>query len=214
MVFTNDNGAPNYINVEKANYPYRGWKASLFEGGIKMPLFMRYPAGISPGQQFAPVVSLIDIYPTVAAAAHIPLRHGIDGVNLLPHLSAPGNTSAGDSLPLPQDAVHPSLFWRSGHYKAYRRGQYKLQVSLRRPERVWLFDMAADPTEQVDLAEPGAAATHPEAPGLLAWMMRGLEEEEARHRAPLWPSLSETPVLIDRISGDYRQGDEYVYWAN
>ena len=226
IVFTNDNGAPNYINVPGANYPYRGWKGSFFEGGIKMPLFMKFPPKIRPGLLYTPVVSLIDIFPTVAAVAGIPIHHSIDGVNLIPHITAVvDNITLSPAL----DTVHQSLFWRSGHYKAYRQGRYKLQVSLHRPEKEWLCDMIKDPTEQVNLvdaARPGAAGTvtpHPrqdddeeeeDVSAVLTRMRNGLLLEEAKHRASLWPSLSETPVLIDRISGDYNAGDEYIYWAN
>ena len=48
VIFTNDNGGAHYANLPHINAPYRGWKATFFEGGIRMPLFMQWPARIQP----------------------------------------------------------------------------------------------------------------------------------------------------------------------
>jgi hypothetical protein len=43
IIFTSDNGGANYAHLPHVNYPYRGWKATLFEGGVHVPLFMQWP---------------------------------------------------------------------------------------------------------------------------------------------------------------------------
>ncbi|MBY0399283.1 sulfatase, partial [Myxococcota bacterium] len=102
--------------------------------------------------------------------------------------------------------VHDALFWRSGHYRALRAGDWKLQVSVR-PQRTWLFDLAADPTEQQDLA-----GTRPDKLTELQERLAALEQEMAK---PLWPALVEGTVAIDHdLVEPLEPGDEYVYWAN
>ena len=51
VIFTSDNGGAHYIGLPDINRPYRGWKATFFEGGVKVPFFMRWPAKIAPGTQ-------------------------------------------------------------------------------------------------------------------------------------------------------------------
>ena len=49
VMFSSDNGAPGYIGLEDVNAPYRGWKLTNFEGGLRVPLFVKWPAAISAG---------------------------------------------------------------------------------------------------------------------------------------------------------------------
>ncbi|OYW82654.1 MAG: sulfatase, partial [Hyphomonas sp. 32-62-5] len=49
IVFSSDNGGAGYIGIPEVNQPYRGWKITLFEGGIRVPLFMKWPGVIQPG---------------------------------------------------------------------------------------------------------------------------------------------------------------------
>ena len=51
VIFTSDNGGANYIGLPYINRPYRGWKATFFEGGIHVPFFMRWPAKIRGGHE-------------------------------------------------------------------------------------------------------------------------------------------------------------------
>ena len=44
VIFTSDNGGANYIGLPRSNKPFRGWKATFFEGGIRVPFFMKWPA--------------------------------------------------------------------------------------------------------------------------------------------------------------------------
>ena len=64
VVFTNDNGGPGYIGLPDINKPFRGWKISQFEGGIRVPLMMKWPARISPGTVSEEPVAHIDVMPT------------------------------------------------------------------------------------------------------------------------------------------------------
>lgn len=197
IVFSSDNGGAGYIGLPEINRPYRGWKMTLFEGGIRVPMFVSWPARIAPGQQFASPAAHIDLMPTLAAAAGAPLPAGvaIDGVDLLP--VATGKTPALAERP---------IFWQSGYYRAVRLGDWKLQVS-ERPKKVWLYNLATDPTEKTNLA----AAL----PDRVASLKALLDKHQADARKPLYPYTIEAATAVDKTRADtFRKGDEYIYWPN
>jgi arylsulfatase A-like enzyme len=197
VFFTSDNGGANYVGLPDLNRPYRGWKMTFFEGGVRVPFFAKWPRALPAGAVVEDPVAHFDIFATAAAAAGAPLPADrvIDGVDLVPYATGART-----------DRPHALLFWRSGPYRAVRLGDWKLQVS-ERPPRAWLFDLAADPTERTNLAD-----AQPERVAELAGL---LEAHEARQRAPLWPSLIEAAIRIDPPLGvPHRPDDEYVYWAN
>ncbi|MDX5493037.1 MAG: sulfatase-like hydrolase/transferase, partial [Alphaproteobacteria bacterium] len=107
VIFTSDNGGAHYIGLPEINQPYRGWKATFFGGGIRVPLFMKWPAKIEAGQEYRHPVHHFDIYATAAAAAgtELPSDRVVDGRNLLAVLEDK------------ETSLHDTLFWRSGHYQ-------------------------------------------------------------------------------------------------
>lgn len=197
VFFTSDNGGANYIGLPDINKPFRGWKASFFEGGIHVPFLAKWPAGLPAGKTYKKPVAQTDIFATAAAAAgaSLPDDRVIDGVNLIPFVS-------DDKQVRP----HDKLFWRSGHYKVVIMEDWKLQVS-ERPKKLWLFNMADDPTEQVNLAD--------KEPAKVKELMGVLNDFNSQMKTPIWPALFEAPVMIDHTL-DHKVGpnDEYVYWAN
>ncbi len=198
VFFTSDNGGPNYIGLPEINQPLRGWKITFFEGGIRVPYFVKWPARIPAGAAFEEPVHGFDIYATAAAAAGVapPVDRVIDGVDLLPF--ARGERS---------DVPHRELFWRSGHYQVARSGDWKLQRNLQPHERVWLFDVRADPSETTDLAA--------REPQRVDELRRRLAEFAAQQAQPLWPSRAEMPVNLDKTLLDAdAPDDEFVYWPN
>ncbi|MEO0029531.1 MAG: Arylsulfatase [Pseudomonadota bacterium] len=197
VIFTSDNGGAHYVGLDGLNKPYRGWKATFFEGGIRVPLFMKWPAGIPKGVKPQMVVNHMDIFSTVAAAtgAKLPSDRPIDGVNLLPQLSKPADKG-------PERA----LFWRTDTYRVIRKGDWKLQVS-QNPRKNWLFNMATDPTEKINLAD--------KEPERLASMKKELEAFNATQVKPSWPSMAEAAIAIDKnLREKMVPGDEYVYYGN
>jgi len=197
VVFTSDNGAPNYIGLPEVNQPYRGWKLTLFEGGLRVPYAAKWPARIAAGTRHAQPVSNIDMLPTLLAAAgtEAPADRTVDGVDLLPSITAA------------HDAAAPrALFWRDGSYRAVQHQGWKL-ISSQRPRRDWLFDLGQDPTEQHDLARLQ--------PQKLRELQALLDTHHADMPPPLWPSFIEMPVLIDKtLDQPELPGDEYTYWIN
>jgi arylsulfatase A-like enzyme len=197
VIFTSDNGGANYIGLDGLNHPYRGWKATFFEGGTRVPLFMQWPAKIAAGSRFDEAVSHFDIFATAAAAAKAPLPNDriIDGVNLLPFVQGKQ-----------QGAPHEQLFWRSGAYQAVQAGDWKLQVNATQ-QLDWLFNIKEDPTEQHNLARSR--------PDQVQALKNRLATFNQAQQAPLWPSVLEVPVLIDKpMNRPQSADDEFIYWSN
>ncbi|MES2883388.1 MAG: sulfatase [Pseudomonadota bacterium] len=197
VVFTSDNGAPGYIGLPEVNKPYRGFKLTLFEGGVRVPYLARWPGRLPAGVQYPNPVSSIDLLPTIAAAAgaELPKDRVIDGVNLLPHL-----TGAKAAAP------HEVLFWRDGSYEMVLAKGWKLQQS-QRPAKTWLFHLDEDPTEQRNLAESQ--------PEKVAELRALLAAHNAQMKPALWPSFVEFPVMVDKtLDQPEAPEDDYVYWQN
>jgi uncharacterized sulfatase len=200
VIFTSDNGAPSYIGLPEVNLPYRGWKLTFFQGGIRVPYVAKWPGHIPAGLQYTQPVSNIDILPTMVAAAgaHLPTDRTIDGVNLLPYLTTP---KAGAAL-----QPERTLFWRDGPYRAVQDHGWKL-IAASRPRKDWLFNLHDDPTEKINLAD--------RQPAKVAELRALLEAHNAGMPPALWPSFIEMPVLIDKTSNQKQlPGDEYTYWLN
>ncbi len=197
VLFTSDNGGADYVGLEDINAPFRGWKMTFFEGGVRTPFFARWPARIPAGSRFDAPVAHVDVFATAAAAAGAPLPADrvIDGVDLVGRFR-------GERAGRPGDAI----YWRSGHYRAVLAGDWKLQVA-ERPPKTWLYDLASDPTERRELS-----ALRPDK---LAELQAVLAAHEREMVAPLWPALVEGSVPIDHsLALPMRDDDEYVYWAN
>lgn len=197
VIFTTDNGGAGYIGLPEVNKPYRGFKSTFFEGGIRAPFFMRWPAAIKPGTRYPYPVGHVDIFSTALAAggAAPPTDRPIDGVNLLPYVR-------GEA----QGRPHEALSWRSGQYKAVREGDWKLQVSGAL-NKVWLYDLANDPLEKTNLAQAR--------PDVVARLKARIAANDAASVKPIWPSLLQGPVFVDHPSGQpQKAGEEYILWDN
>jgi len=198
VVFSSDNGGAGYLGLPEVNTPYRGWKITLFEGGIRVPLFIKWPSQIPAGRTIERPVAHIDVMPTLAAAAEAELPEGlvIDGQNLLPLARGTG------TIERPNDAI----FWQSGHYKVVRAGDWKLQLNGRL-DKAWLFDLANDPTEQVNLAD--------QQPQKLAELTRLIQAHQRGRKPVLYPAVTDNPIMIDKTLADtFEEGDEFIYWPN
>ncbi len=198
VVFSSDNGGAGYIGLPDVNAPYRGWKITLFEGGIRVPMFVKWPRRIAAGTQVDNPVAHIDVMPTLAAAAGADLPQGvaIDGVDLLPIATGNG------SIERPDDAI----YWQSGHYQVVRAGDWKLQVNGRLNKK-WLFDLANDPTEQANLAASN--------PVKLAELEALLDTHQQGRVPMLYPPVTDGPIMIDKtLAESFAEGDEYIYWPN
>ena len=197
VIFTSDNGGAGYIGLPDVNDPFRGWKITLFEGGIHVPYFLKWPARIAPGTTVAHPVHHFDAFATAAAAAAAPLPEDrkIDGVDLLPF-------ARGEA----EGPPHEALFWRSGASQSALVDGWKLNVSDP-PGRRWLFDLRTDPNERRDLSA--------ERPAKLAELERALAAHNAEQLPSQWPSGGSFAINIDKdLSIPDAPDDEYIYWSN
>ncbi|TDJ27134.1 MAG: sulfatase [Gammaproteobacteria bacterium] len=198
IIFTSDNGGARYIGLPDINKPFRGWKLSHFEGGTHVPFMAKWPARIEAGSVFDDPVHHIDLFHTFAAAAgaEVPTDRKLDGVDLVPYIR-------GEK----EGAPHETLFWREGYQQTVLHQGWKLIRTELPNNRRWLFHLAEDPTERVNLAA--------EFPARLETLEALLDAHNAEQAEPMWPSVIQSPQLIDKHGGQpYEEGDEYIYWPN
>ena len=200
VMFTSDNGGAGYIGIPEVNQPFRGWKITMFEGGLRVPMMIKWPSKITAGTVVDTPVAHIDVMPTLAAAAASQSKATeIDGVNILPLA-----TSQGD-----QNWDRETLFWQNGHYQVVRHGDWKLQVNDRPTDglQYWLFDLAKDPTEQNNLATVRQDKVN-ELNALLV-------DHQANAVTTLYPATTQMSVMVDKtLAEEFEEGDEYVYTPN
>lgn len=152
VIFTSDNGPhregghnPEFFG---SSGPLRGIKRDLYEGGIRVPFLVRWPARIRPGQVSDQVVAFWDLLPTLAEAAGLRPPAGIDGISLLPAW-----------LGQAQPRGHEYLYWEfheRGFQQAVRTGDWKA-VRLGPDQPIELYNLKEDPGERRNVA-----AQHPD----------------------------------------------------
>jgi arylsulfatase A-like enzyme len=177
VFFSSDNGPHREAGIDPdfadSNGPLRGIKRSLHDGGIRVPMLVRWPGKIAAGAVSDFVGAFWDVLPTLAELAgagdHVPA--GLDGLSFVPTLVGRGH----------EQQQHDHLFWffyEQGGARAMRRGAWKaVQQPLDSPVR--LYDLAEDVGEQNDVA-----ASQPE---IVADLQRRMEETyvpSARWRFP------------------------------
>lgn len=162
IFFAADNGATTEVRAGLGqkpatagdNSPYRGFKFSLFDGGMHVPAIMSWPGRIPAGQTISEVAMTMDIAPTaLAAAGGTPPSPGwFDGSNILPVATAKAASP------------HAAIFWEQAQQSAVRKGKWKLVVNgttydrsaqgnqpLTGEDAVFLSDLEQDPGETTNL---------------------------------------------------------------
>ncbi len=174
VMFYSDNGGPTQQTTSR-NDPLRGFKAQMFEGGIRVPFVMQWKGKIRAGQTYREPVMGFDCHATALAAAGLleaerrkPPGEAndkpLDGVDLIPFLTARSGESRGSLRdPIPGDVApdrgaihdvpppHDSLFWRAGANHAVRMGNWKL-THIPQQGGTMLFNLRDDIGEQNNLA--------------------------------------------------------------
>jgi arylsulfatase A-like enzyme len=139
VMYSTDNGPENDTWPDGANTPFRGQKDSNWEGGWRVPCFIRWPGTIKPGSVYNGIVSHIDMFPTLLAAAGSPdvtkqLLDGctvgdkkfhvhLDGYNMIPYFSGAAKES-------PRIGI--VYFSDDGDVIAVRVGDWKFNLSVQR----------------------------------------------------------------------------------
>jgi arylsulfatase A-like enzyme len=140
IIFFSDNGGAkkNFAN----NGALRDYKQTVYEGGIRVPFIVRWPARLPKGTVCDEPVISVDVMPTVCAAtgAELPDDRAYDGRDMLPAIL--GQT---------KKPLHEALFWYDGTNQwAVRMGKWKL---LSRNGSLELYDLTSDISEKSNLRE-------------------------------------------------------------
>lgn len=168
VIFTSDNGGNMYDTVDRttptSNRPLRGGKATMFEGGVRVPCIVSWPRLTKPGSRSDVLVQSEDFFPTLLAGLGLPAAEGqrFDGVSILPALRGepcnrgpifqyfPHDPRVPDRLP-PCVSVHTPDGWKL--IRVFHGGPHGAHEHR-------LYDLTADLGETTNLAarEPGRVA--------------------------------------------------------
>ena len=174
VVFFSDNGG--YGPITKM-WPLRGAKGMLYEGGIRVPLAVRWPGRVLPGRTSLTPVIGVDLYPTFldVAGGGVSEGHFLDGMSLVPELTG--------SVALERDAIYwhfPAYLeayrdsevpWRTTPAGAIRSGSYKL-IEFFGEERLELYDLSQDVGEVENLVNELPAVADSLHRMLITWRKR------------------------------------------
>jgi len=146
VIFTSDNGPEHSADQPRFNVGLRGSKNTVYEGGIKVPFFVRWPGVLPAGKDIVQVGVCTDFMPTVLemCSLHETLPNPIDGISLWPHLSGKVTTPVPRTFAFQFHRPDTLSMWKNSYI---REGDYKLINGVE------LYDLATDPAEQNDLAE-------------------------------------------------------------
>jgi arylsulfatase A len=144
VIFTSDNGG---YGSKTSNLPLRGAKSTPYEGGLRVPAFVRWPGKVKAGSRSDTPLITSDFYPTILEAAGVKVgpRQVIDGVSLVPLLTGAGKLE------------RRALYWHYPHcdskpYSVVRQGDLKL-IEFLADGRCELYNLREDPEEKVNLAD-------------------------------------------------------------
>ncbi|MCP4758022.1 MAG: arylsulfatase [Planctomycetes bacterium] len=185
VIVTSDNGPTWAGGVDhtffESSGPYRGLKGSVFEGGLRVPMIVRWPGRVLAGAVMDLPSGFEDHMPTICEWTGVPRPDGIDGVSL-------SSALLGGSLP-----KREWLYRELGGQQALRWGKWKgVRRKLKQgDDSIMLFDLEADPAESMNVA-----AANPEVIAKIAAMMADAHEPSKVFPLPLIddPKIEEQTV--------------------
>lgn len=170
VIFVNDNGGRSFQD----NGPFSGTKGQTYEGGIRIPMCLRWP-GLPQDTAFSDPVITLDFVPTLVAAAGGTVEE-TDGVDLFPYLSGQN-----------QDPPHETLYFRHREEWAVRWGNWKLVRPIFQNTNISLFDLPNDLSESNDLQS--------QFPEIATQLFEKLTLWEATLAKPKWDNKGDTTFV-------------------
>ena len=183
VIVSSDNGTTYAGGVDydffDSTAHLRGLKGSLYEGGVRVPMVVRWPGQVEPGSTTDFISGFQDILPTIADITGAEAVES-DGHSILPTLKGL------------QQPPHGPMYWEIGSKQAVRDGRWKaVRNGLRKGDMtIQLFDLETDPSESRDVA-----AEHPEVLERMATLMTELRTPSKQF--PL-PSIDTPPPTVDK----------------
>lgn len=179
VCFTSDNGGVSSGDAfATSNVPLRGGKGRQWEGGLRDPFYIKVPGITLPGSTCSLPVSFIDFYPTLLELTHckIPKQQTIDGLSIVPLLDV-NNANRTNSQQRRNSIQDRDLFWHYPHYGnqggdptcIIRRQNWKL-IHYFEDGHDELYDLNADPSEQLDISATHASKTTEMRESLDEWL--------------------------------------------
>jgi arylsulfatase A-like enzyme len=203
VIFTSDNGSRTK-GEGGSNAPLRGHKGQTWEGGMRVPCIVRWPAGIPAGTVSGELVAAMDFYPTLASIVGHDSKNQSkhDGVNLL-------SVWRGD-----KDAKSPReyfFYFKRAELQGVRSGQWKLRHAFdaeknTNPDKLELYDLSVDPGESRDLA-----AEHPEVVKRLSAAMNQIRKELGDSRLGIQGSERRPPAVSPNPKRLTTKDENYPY---
>jgi arylsulfatase A-like enzyme len=185
VLFLSDNGCAGYFQGLCSCEPLSGGKLTYYEGGVRVPFLMRWPAAIEAGTTIETPVSSLDVLPTALAAVgqKAPTRTDLDGFSLL-------GLAQGSETTLPRE----NLVWRNYPTVAARSGNMKLIKPHQDRPGGFLYDLAVDPREQKDLAAARPAQVASLESDIDAWQAITVEPGWSRRPAVTYSICNIEPI--------------------
>jgi arylsulfatase A-like enzyme len=154
VLFFSDNGGAAYSYGGANNAPLRGGKGETFEGGIRVVSLLRWPAVLDGGQQFDQIMSVMDVFPTLAAAAGIEAGNTfeLDGRNMWPAIALGETVALKEPLMFASEIPIYGSFKFTAFDEDWKLVQEVEQEQLSITVTNYLFDIANDPNEYTNLA--------------------------------------------------------------
>lgn len=178
VFFTSDNGAEivyfrrsgevaQYEKALNSSGPLRGYKRDLTDGGIRVPMIVRWPGHVTAGAVSDQVWAFWDFLPTAAELAGVKPPQDVDGISVVPTLLGK------------QQKTHEFLYWEffeRGFQQAVRYDKWKA-IRLKQGQPLALYDVTKDLAEEHDVA-----AEHPDVIAKIETYL-----ETARTESEYWP---------------------------
>ena len=187
LIFTSDNGGVTYTDPPATtNKPFKGGKACLYEGGVRVPVIVWQPNRFDGGKWCDAVTDCTDFLPTVAELTGNPPPGNIDGQSMVSRLENPASPGPERTLlwhyPFNVSVKHPDLGTPLSPHSAIRAGDHKLIWDWH--GRLELYNIPRDPMETHDLTN--------EKPELTAKLHAQLKHWLKENVAPrYWPQRDE-----------------------
>lgn len=173
LIFTSDNGGVTYTEpAATTNPPFKGGKAMLYEGGVRVPTIVHQPGRFDGGKWSDAVIDCTDFLPTVGELTNNPAPDGIDGKSFVPLLKNPASPGTERTLvwhyPFNVIVIHPDNGEPLSPHSAIRVGDHKLIWDWH--GKLELYDIPADPSEKHDLSAEQPELTAKLHTQLKAWL--------------------------------------------